>query len=1240
MNCETNNLLKKRLTNLFLIFLLVFSAIPLPMHVTAADDSPTKLAAPILTENSQEPRTISAANGSIGATITLTNHSVTPKKEYSTKLDSTEYKSQADLPAGKYTARFTVNNIQSIDSNEIIIRPEKVTAEIVGDDSGPKNNQGIIHVKNVKEKNKVFLYLGSNFQQQCVVNPSELCEFKNLRDGTYIIYQEENGISGPRLSDVSTTIKNGGVPEIILTPIPENGETVSGNIFRDPGYRAIDFPDGDITDRVIQVPTTVDTSTPGKFNITYSVTNDHGKTATANREITVLPKTVSLESCDTDCYTDANGKGIYGKIKVSPTNLQKFESELTEITLYNKNSNFKRSKFVKFPILGPIEFINIPVGEGYYVTQIVNGEESKESNTFTIKDDTPPKIKLKGAPVIELSLDEPYHEYGVLVSDNTTSPNEIHIDIEGSDEVNTSIPGNYIVKYTATDKEGNISPTIEREIIVRPAAVIAIGSLANFNGLGEVGVKNIYSNNSYLETNVTLYKCITDCNARSVDGDLSKIELARLLEVSSIVPNEPDKPNPITISSTETTAVFTEKKIGFYFVIQDVKGYKSKPSNLVEIVDTDKPHITLNGPEKISIVFDKEILDGQKQYFEWDTNKLVFKEPGAVAKDYIDGEMPVKRTSIEDGNGVILTSPVYPNFDILYPGTYTLFYNATAVRGKEATERKRVFTVTPKPPTPERGNGPNTIIMNDIFNGEAQTVINREVTLYDMNGFVIRKTSSITNQTTLFEKVPAGLGYTVTQTINGMESAHSEPVDIFNHPDAIIKPFYMSSFTIKGIDTKPVIDHIRKTIQLTVPHNTDLSKLIPIFTVATDGEKKPIVEVDGIVQQSNSSEVDFSKDLHTKTYKITNKNSPADGYSTEYTVTIKIENAPSAFWKQSFKKNITIKTDSSSLALELSAQEKLMANRLGVSYLTDDLMIHMSALTAQVNTDSNLAIQKLTRVDILQPTDQPWLLNISNIVELTTDYTKRFVQPIEIEQNASESKVLVRLSRVNGVLYAFTVPSRTMEGRVIGLATEPGIYALVDANVKPTIKRFENKYKITSNGLIRYKTDDTSIHYIKSSNDPSLNGYEDKELLLNINPTWTLYESNETIKAESNSLYAVNISNKVISSIEYLPAKPVIEWNSSLIEVDPHKVWAVTFNAQVNQDSLINGTIRVTENATGTIVPTNITVSPDGKTVKVAPVTPYARNKAYKLWIDKETKGHTAQNSFLTQPVKKSFYVK
>ncbi|PIC77108.1 hypothetical protein CSV74_07500 [Sporosarcina sp. P19] len=1240
MNCETNNLLKKRLTNLLLIFLLVFSAIPSPIHVTAADGSSTKPAAPILIENSLEPRTISATNGSTDATITLTNHSVTPKKEYITKLDSTEYKSQAGLPAGKYTARFTVNNVQSIDSNEITIRPEMVTAEIVGNDSGPQNNQGIIHVKNVKEKNKVHLYLGSKLLQTCSVNPSELCEFKNLRDGTYIIYQEENGISGPRLSDISTTIKNGGVPEIILAPIPENGETVSGNMFRDPGYKALDFPDVDITDKVIKTPTNLDTSTPGKFTITYSVTNDHGKTATAHREVTVLPKTVTLKSCGDDCNTNANGKGIYGKIPVSPTNLQKFESELTEITLYNKEANFKRTKYVKFPFHDPIEFTNVPVGEGYYVTQIVNGEESKESNKFTIKDDTPPKITLKGAPVIEHPLDEPYDDYGVLVSDNITSPNEIQIDIKGLDEVNTSIPGNYIIKYTATDQEGNISSTIKREIIVRPAAVIAIGSLANIKGLGEVGVKNIYSNNSNLETNVTLYKCTTDCNARSVDGDLSKIAVERLLEVSNKVPNEPGKPNPIIISSTETTAVFTEKEIGFYFVIQEVKGYKSKPSNLVEIVDTDKPHITLEGPEKISIVFDKKIPDGQKQYFEWDTNKLVFKEPGAVAKDYIDGEITVQRTSVEDGNEVTLTSPIYSNFDILYPGTYTLLYNATAVRGKEATERKRVLSVTPKPPTPERGNEPNTIRVNDIFNDQAQSVMNREVTLYDMNGVVLEKTSSITNKSALFEKVPAGLGYTVTQTVNGMESTHSEPVDLYNHPDATMNPFYMSSFTIRGIDAKPVINHIRKTIQLTVPYNTDLSKLIPIFTVASDGEKNPKVEVDGVVQQSNSSEVDFSGDLHTIIYKITDENSLADGYSTEYTVTIKTANVSSAFWKQSFNKNITLKTDSSLLPLELSAQEKLLANSQGISYLTDDLMIHMSALTAQVNTDSNLAIRKLSRGDILQPTDQPWLINISNIVELTTDYTKRFVQPIEIEQNASESKVLVRLSRINGVLYAFTVPSRAMEGRVIGLATEPGIYALVDANVKPTIKGFENNYKITSNGLIRYKTDDTSIHYIKSSNDPSLNGYEDKELLLNTHPTWNLYASNETIKAKNNSLYAVNISNKIISSIEDLPAKPVTEWNSSLIEVDPHKVWAVTFNAQVHQDSLINGTIRVTENATGAIVPTHITVSPDGKTVKVAPVTPYARNKAYKLWVDKETKGHTTQNSFLTQPVKKSFYVK
>lgn len=1247
MNYETNNLRVKKLLNLILVFLLMTSVTPFPVHVAAEDediaDSPIsspKLNAPKLILDSQQPRTISASNGTAGATVTLTNYSVTPHKEYVTELDTSEYRSQADLPAGIYRAKFTMNDLSSINSNDVIILPEQVIAEVLGNDSGPQNNQGSIVVKNIRISNDVYLYLGSKPQGKCEVDRSLVCEFNGLSAGTYTVFQEENSIRSPQLSDMSTTIKNGGVPEITLTPIPNGGETISGNPFKEPGYKAIDPPNKDITEKVIKDPNDLETSIPGKFNIAYTVTNDHDKTATVEREVTVLPKTLTLKTCSSDCDTDKNGEDKYGKLIVDLNNLQQYQLKKTEIRLYDKKDDYIKSIYVESPAQDSIEFIKVPVGDGYYVTQLVNGEESRKSNKAEIKDDTAPSIQLIGPPVVELLLNEPYEDYGVSVSDNITNSNKIIINTAGIDKINTSIPGEYTVEYYATDEAGNKSETIKRKIIVLPAAVVAIGSLANLNGLGEIGVKKIYSSNSNTLTNVTLYKCKTDCNARSVDGDLSKIEIDQLLKDSIKVPNKPSKPNPVVISSTETTVVFKEQEIGFYFVIQDVNGYLSNPSNLVEIVDIDRPHITLEGPEKLSVIWKDELTDSEKHYFERNESKLIFKEPGAVVTDYIDVEILVERNAAGDEGKDIFIDSNYPEFVISHPGIYTLLYNSTAKRGKTASEKKRVITVAPKSPTSNRGDESNTIEVSKIFKDSTLRALNREVTLYDMHGLIIEKTTLIADGKATFKKVPAGIGYTVTQTINGIESAHSEPVDIYNHPDATITT-YISSFTIKDLDTKSVIDHVRKTIHLTVPYDKDLSKIVPIFTTTSDGDKAPVVTVDNVVQESNNSILDFSEPPHEKTYKLSYKNSSDEDTITKYSVTIEKENKASVFWKQSLRKNITLKKDSISNALELSPQEKFIANSQGISYLTEDLMIHMSALTAQMNTDSDLTVRILSKEDVLQPTDQPWLVNISNIVKLATDNTKRFAQPIEIEQRSTKEKVLVRLIRVNGVLFASTVPTHTSKGRSIGLATEPGIYALVDSNIKPTILEVtENKYKITSIGFVQYTVNDTSIHYIKSSNTPSLNGYEDIKILSDTKSNWKSYESNDIIDAEHNSLYAVNISNKIISPIEYLPTKPAKEWNSALTEVDPYKVWTITFNARVDTDSLTNGTIRVTENANGTTVPTRITISENGKTIHVAPVRPYARNKAYKLWVDKETKGHTIQNSFLSQPIKKSFYVK
>ncbi len=60
-----------------------------------------------------------------------------------------------------------------------------------------------------------------------------------------------------------------------------------GDTFVDPGFTASDSKDGNLTDKVKVVPTTINTSRTGVYAIDYSVTNSSGLTTTVTREVTV-----------------------------------------------------------------------------------------------------------------------------------------------------------------------------------------------------------------------------------------------------------------------------------------------------------------------------------------------------------------------------------------------------------------------------------------------------------------------------------------------------------------------------------------------------------------------------------------------------------------------------------------------------------------------------------------------------------------------------------------------------------------------------------------------------------------------------------------------------------------------------------------------------------------------------------------------------------------------------------------
>ena len=101
--------------------------------------------------------------------------------------------------------------------------------------------------------------------------------------GTYtIIYSLQN-------SSVTRTINVVERPDIITVIYLMGDKDMAmkvGDTFTDPGYKAVDAIDGDLTDKVTRTGT-VDTTKAGIYKIVYSVVNSKGVTTSTTRTISV-----------------------------------------------------------------------------------------------------------------------------------------------------------------------------------------------------------------------------------------------------------------------------------------------------------------------------------------------------------------------------------------------------------------------------------------------------------------------------------------------------------------------------------------------------------------------------------------------------------------------------------------------------------------------------------------------------------------------------------------------------------------------------------------------------------------------------------------------------------------------------------------------------------------------------------------------------------------------------------------
>lgn len=1133
--------------------------------------------------------------------------------------------------SSKYQVTQVVDGAESLKSVYIEVQPNSVVIEKVdGKDSGPNNDAGQILVKNTKSGNSLELIRNGTLIDTRTASSTEFT-FTGLAAGNYRVRQVENGVGSKEPYSNEITIKNEQIPNILLNE-GENyarhytidaTNTVTKILYNEPGY-SVSYKNGktytgtssrtfceesetaDAEDTactpVLKIeisgqPTiageTEKYTPPGIYTITYTATDltDLNLTSTVTRNITVYPNKVNLSPINTDPNIpddktgDLTVHGVYAGAK---------------LTLFQRlaDGSVKQVPIVPEALNeGKYTFKNIPVGDNYYVVQEVNGVASDSSEEAHIKDVTPPVLTLTGEPEITLEVGDSYFDEGATATDNITPSLELNIISSGS--VNTTMPGIYTITYNVTDAAGNLAKPLTRKITVKPRPVIAIGGIAS---TGEVGVTDIFPGVVDRKTTLNLYKFETDNNGNEIITRVTTRDL----------------------TNNELTYVLRKYGPGRYYVTQTVNGQESRQSNIVEIVDIDRPYITLNGLETVQLVFGEATLP----YYDG-TN---FIDPGANADDYLQAEdLKLKATlvdpnkaqmGIKEETGKLIQ---YPKTVLPVPGIYAIKYTASAPRGSVAEEKQRIIELAPPKVTGvsagKAGDGEINVV-NGLFEHDETTV-----TLYNTYGQKMDAQKIKNSKSAFFENVPAGTGYYVTQTVNGLESAPSVSVNVGLYDEAPATAF-ISSFEFPSLKATGAIDHTTGEITVTVPTETDLTRLAPV--IKTNNDAVNTLNPESGVAQNFTLPV---------TYTVTNINDNRLSPKT-YTVTVVKAASPSNLWKDVVQKNVIMGTNSH---YTLTSAEKTTASQKGIAFLSNDLSVFVPAPNVKESSVPTLSIQQPAVSTLYTTNDPSWAASITNPIRVEWGEESAFYQPIEVELNNASNKVFSKLVRnANNQLFATVQPSYTAAGKTVGLVSEPGLYALIDDVTKPYIQDLGNgRYQIhatSADTTIYYTTNSQYISYEKSASLGSEN-YLLSHSGMNLEQ-WNLYTSYETLTIPGNELYAVAVKDQIISPVSAVQKVNYFSWSNKIKQVEANKIWNVKFNATVERKALYNDSTYVTDDTTGAIISTTLMIGADGNSIDVVPAASYDRNKYYTLWVSKQIKGHTIKNQFLAQPTKLTFTVK
>ena len=273
------------------------------------------------------------------------------------------------------------------------------------------------------------------------------------------------------------------------------------------------------------------------------------------------------------------------------------------------------------------------------------GNTTIKTRIVDILDLVAPKINLFGQEKVTLTIGDEWVDPGVEVTDNID--NDLTYQATVSGPINTNLPGEYTITYSATDNawpKPNSANPVERTVVVKDTE----GPDINLAG----------DNPHNVDAQAGYYKNI-DPGIENVYDDVDDLRNDDVHIVSSSQINSQGK--AIEAGKNEINL----NKPGDYEIIyeaEDSAGNKGRARRVVKVSDNQPPTIDLINDSVI------ELAIGDK-----------YEEYGATVKDNIDSDLKAEITGVE-------------NINTNKEGTYDVYYSATDKAGNstEPAVRRQV----------------------------------------------------------------------------------------------------------------------------------------------------------------------------------------------------------------------------------------------------------------------------------------------------------------------------------------------------------------------------------------------------------------------------------------------------------------------------------------------------------------------------------------------------------------------